>query len=103
MKQMAYYAVLIHILSGKLKVKYLIYWNSSRTSKSSRPSNSSCTHARARLSVCGHDRMWNTLARSGQTMAEDSPGLVLLHRGSFFDGRMSISSSAVFANQSSVL
>ena len=34
--------------------------------------------------------MWNVLARSGQIMAEDSLGLVLLQRGSFFDGRMSI-------------
>ena len=57
--------------------------------------------AQTRLSGCGHNRMWN--GRSWQTMAENSHGLVLLQHGSFFDGRMSISRSAVLVNQSSVL
>ena len=39
----------------------------------------------------------------GKTMAEDSLGLVLLQRGSFFDDRVSITRSAVVINQSSVL
>ena len=46
-------------------------------------------------SGCGDDRMWNALARSGQSMVEDSLGLVLLQHGSFLDGRMSISRSIV--------
>ena len=39
----------------------------------------------------------------GKIMAEDSLGLITLHRGSFFDDRMSINLSAVFENQSCVL
>ena len=36
-------------------------------------------------------------------MTEDSLGLVLLQRGSFFDDRISITRSVVFVNQPSVL
>ena len=36
-------------------------------------------------------------------MTEDGPGLILLQRGSFFDDRFSITQSAVFENQPSML
>ena len=36
-------------------------------------------------------------------MTEDDLGLVLLQRGSFFDDRFSITQSAVFENQPSML
>ena len=68
---------------------------------SSRPRiRSSRTHARTRLSGCGHDRKYSALACS---VTEDGLGLVLLQRGSFFDDRISNIRSAFFENQASVL
>ena len=43
-----------------------------------------------------HSLVW------GQTMAEDSLGLILLQRRSYFDDHILITQSAVFVNQSTV-
>ena len=84
--------------------RYHIYSNSSRiwsSMKEPRPQSprSFNIHEKSRLSGCGHDRKWNSLARSGQNDGRRQPWL-----GSTAAWKLrSISQSAVFVNPSSVL